>query len=528
MDPAQLGESLNCRVPDFTRTELIAALLELVKVGDIEVVLERRRVLLPNAVEIDAGIGGAVPMAYQLTPQGGDHWARIAGVDWKIWDLDNWSTSNFGSITTGDREFTEFLLEKEVRKGNVYKLVAWKEVRPWKPVDWHQEPVGYQVRYRLASSKKQAPGPRFPAGWNTVSVDPRPTPGLSPRWRRPGSAESRPLQALSEKQLQTRLIHRDVLMRLAAATELGRRSESSRLLMELLVSRCPAVRFAAARALGHRKSKQAVPALLGALFRNQDVAVAEALGIIGDPRALGPLLPIFTWWPEWSWGSEARFFEAVTRAIGQHGDMAVKRLEKLARKRPELGYRIRSTLGRSTSVGAVQILLGEMSDHFRQVTNLLCRMGDAAREHVFRIAADERGADGDRATAARALADSCGVFQEEGRRIVDALRQYCGRRAIAFAVTGDSEKAVDDPVRDLTALLQHPSCAKRRAAIEYLGQLGAEDAAPAIAPLSNDERWEVRASVARVLARWGKPAEALDRLRQDPDIIVRGYARGFT
>ncbi|MGH9722579.1 MAG: hypothetical protein ACRD8O_20400 [Bryobacteraceae bacterium] len=58
-----------------------------------------------------------------------------------------------------------------------------------------------------------------------------------------------------------------------------------------------------------------------------------------------------------------------------------------------------------------------------------------------------------------------------------------------------------------------------------MAELGADGAAEDVARLSNDERWEIRASVARVLARWGKPEEALDRLRQDSDIIVRGYAR---
>jgi HEAT repeat protein len=74
-------------------------------------------------------------------------------------------------------------------------------------------------------------------------------------------------------------------------------------------------------------------------------------------------------------------------------------------------------------------------------------------------------------------------------------------------------------------LLEHASCAKRRAAVDLLAELEAKTAANDIAKLSNDDRWEVRASVARVLARWGAPEEALERLRRDPDIIVRGCAR---
>lgn len=535
IDIANLGECLNCRVPHFTRPELIAALVELHEAGDIEAILkqprERQVVFQPNRIEIDAGIAGALRVSYRLTPQGGERWARIVGVDWGLWELDNWSSTNFGSITTGDREFAEFLFEREVRQGNARKLVAWKEVRPWKPVNWHEEPVGYQVRYRPKPIEKQTQGLRFPADWNTVPIDPRPAPVLSPRRRRPSAPEVRPFESLAEKQLDSRLNHRSALTRLAAATELGRRPASTPLLIELLRRWCPAVRLAAARALAHRKAKEAVPALLGVLFRNQDVAAAEALGCIGDSRALRPLLTIFEWWRGWTPFPEPKFFEAVERAIVQYEDKAVTRLEKLACKSLGLQNRVLSALGHSSSERAVQILIGQMPEHFDQVADLLSRMGDAARTHIFNIAINEKQASRFRETAARALAECPGAFQEEARTIADTLRQCRARtslqKRIALAVTGDAEKLVDNPVRDLTALLQHPSCAKRRAAVDSLGQLGAEATAADIARLSNDDRWEVRASVARVLARWGKPAEALDSLRHDSDIIVRGYARGF-
>ena len=533
---AELGECLNCRIPPFTRPELIAALVELSEAGDIEVILEqpskRRVVFQPNATEIDAGIAGALQVSYRLTPQGGERWARIVGVDWNLWK-DHWSTTNLSSITTSDREFTEFLYECELRQGLVRKLLARNEVRPWKPVDWHEEPVGYQIRYRFRREpiEKQTQGLRFPSDWNFFPADRCPGPVLSPCRQRPAAPEVRPFELLTEMQLESRLRHRSSLTRLAVATELARRLGSTPRLIEMLGWGCPAIRFAAARALGDRKAKEAVPGLLGLLFGRQDVAAAEALGCIGDSRALTPLLTMFEWWRGRKSFSEPKFFEAVERAVVQYGEKAVTRLEKLARKNPELQKRVRWALGHSSSERAAQILTGQMAKDSYRVSELLSLMGDAGRTYLFHIAIDEKQACEVRWRAERALAHHPGAFQEEARTIVKTFSQGRERtylqESIAFAVTGDSKKPVGNPVLELTALLRHPSCAKRRAAVDCLGRLGAESAAADIARLSNDEQWEVRATVARLLARWGKAVEALDSLRQDPDIIVRGYARGF-
>jgi hypothetical protein len=63
IDIAKLGECLNCRVPHFTRPELIAALVELHSAGDLEAILEqpreRRLTFQPNGNEIDAAIAGS-------------------------------------------------------------------------------------------------------------------------------------------------------------------------------------------------------------------------------------------------------------------------------------------------------------------------------------------------------------------------------------------------------------------------------------------------------------------------------------
>jgi HEAT repeat protein len=531
-DIDNLGECLNKHIPQYTRPELIAALLELFQCGDLEAELKqpsgrRWKPFQPNRDEIEAGIAGALRISYRLTPQGGERWARLVGLDWSLWDFDCWSTTHTGAITTANREFTEFLFERKLRQGKARGPGLWKEVRPWKPVYWHAEPVGYQVRYRI-STGELVKDDFFPFVWQEILPDKRKAPVLAPRRQRLPAPAVRPFQWLTEKQLEGRLSDRSARTRLAAGTELGRRADSTELLIKLLRKRCPAIRFAAGKALGRRKVKPAVPALLGVVFEHHDVAAAEALGRIADKRALGPLVTLFECWRGYNLFPEPKFFEAVERAILQFGDQAISKLERLARKSSAVQNRAFHALSQSSSQRAVKLMIQQIPDHSYPVVDLLARMGDEARAYLFHLAADETEAVNSY-PAAWALANSHGAFQEEGRRIGEALHhnrtQATLRNKIAFITTDDAEREVDDPVRALIALLKHPSCAKRRAAVDLLAELGAGAAARDIAQLSHDDRWQVRASVARVLARWGAPEEALQRLRRDSDTIVRGCAR---
>ncbi len=328
--------------------------------------------------------------------------------------------------------------------------------------------------------------------------------------------------------MESRLGDHSVRKRLAAATELGRRPDSTQLLIKLLGKRCSSIRFAAAKALGEREVRQAVPALLGVLFEHHDVAAVEALGRIGDSRALGPLATLFEWWRGYNLFTEPQFLEAVNRAMAQFGDQAIGKLERLARKSSTLRERVFHALSHSSSQRAVHILVQQIPKHGFLVVNMLARMGNDARTHLFHLASDETDTVNS-GRAAHALSISHGVFQEEGTRIWSALYRDRVRtilhQKIALVTTGNAESEVDDPVNALVALLQDASCAKRRAAVDLLAELEAKSAAPEIAKLANDDRWQVRASVARVLARWGEPEEALERLRSDPDVIVRGCAR---
>ena len=532
-DIDNLGECLNCRIPHYSRPELVAALVELFERGDLEATLthhgrRRSKPFRPNEDEILAGIAGALRISYRLTLQGGERWTQLVGVDWNLWVGDWWSTSRTGVITTASRELTEFLFEREVRQGKARRPGSRKQVRPWNPVYWHEEPVGYEVRYRT-SADEATRSDLFPPIRQEIPSN-RPKAALAPRRQRAPLPEVRPFRSLTEKQLESRLT-RSVLTRLAAATELGRRPDSIPLLIRTMRWRCPAIRFAAARALGRQKVRQAVPALLGALLRHHDVAAADALGRIGDRRALTPLLTLFEWWCGYTMFPEPRFMGAVQRAVVQFGNPAIGRLERLARESPALQDRLFYALSHSRSQRAVEILTQQMPERDYPVVGLLARMGDNARDHLFQVAADETAAVHSRRSAAQALAESAGAFQEKGRRVAETLRdrhkQTHLRARIALLVTGNAQSKVDDPVNALVALLKHPSREKRREAVDRLAELDARTSAREIVELSSDDFWEVRASVARALTRWGEPEEALSRLRRDPDGIVRGYARWF-
>ena len=84
-DRYSLSLTVNRDVPSFTWHELIAALLELQAAGDVRLSWKQKRLPSVTADELEAGIVGAVPLHYGLTRRGGDRWARVCGIDWRLW-----------------------------------------------------------------------------------------------------------------------------------------------------------------------------------------------------------------------------------------------------------------------------------------------------------------------------------------------------------------------------------------------------------------------------------------------------------
>ena len=102
----------------------------------------------------------------------------------------------------------------------------------------------------------------------------------------------------------------------------------------------------------------------------------------------------------------------MERAVVQFGDKAIGRLEKLAGKPPALRNRLLWALSHSRSQHALRIPIEQMPEHFETVSDLLARMGDDARAHLFHLAANETQPARSRETAAAALAETPGAFQE--------------------------------------------------------------------------------------------------------------------
>ena len=480
----------------------------------------RRKPFQPNKEEIEAGIAGVLDISFRLGPKGGERWARHAGVDWSRWGGDIWSSQKVGQITTASREFTEFLFERERRTSKVQSAGIWSEVRPWKATYWHEEPVGYQVRFRVIANEEECEF-QYPFHWNFTSfgMNRRPV-DLSPRRERKPAPDVQHLSSLTDWALDRRLWQRSALTRLAAVNEWIRRPDSTIRLIQLLNHPYPEVRLTATIEIGRCKAKEATPALLDALFRFGNKKVAMSLGQIGDRRSMQPLFQVFAWCGQYS---DCGFSASVASAILQFGDRAIDRLERLANKSDHHKRHFFGALRQSSSARAIRILLRSWPED----SYTLSQMPNEARVHLFRIASDATETHARRLTTARALAESKGDLHEEGRLIEQELDDGPNIKTaqVACIVHGNGFAQVDDPVEALIGALKYPSWEKRVQAIDELGRLNARGASKAIAELCSDERWEVRACVARTLAGWGEQAESLSRLREDSDILVRGLAR---
>ena len=437
---------LNLNVPHYSQTELVSALFELFHCGDLEALLHetkngRRKPFQPNKEEIEAGIAGALDVTYRLSSKGGERWASHAGVDWSRWDYDIWSNQRVGQITTASPEFTEFLFERERTTRKAQSPSIWREVRPWKATYWHEEPVGYQVRFRVIANEEECEF-QHPFHWNFTSFGSTSGPvDLSPRRERQPAPDVQPLSSLTDRALDRRLWQRSALTRLAAVNEWIRRPDSTVRLIQLLSHPYPEVRLTATIEIGRCKAKEATPALLDALFRFGNKKVVMSLGQIGDRRSMQPLFQVFAWCGQYS---DCGFSASVASAILQFGDRAIDRLERLANKSDHHKRHFFNALRQSSSPRSIRILLRSWPED----SYTLSQMPNEARVHLFRIASDATETHARRLTTARALAESKGDFHEEGRLIEQELDDGPNIKTTRAAciVDGNSFAQVDDPI----------------------------------------------------------------------------------
>ncbi|MBL8211492.1 MAG: HEAT repeat domain-containing protein [Bryobacterales bacterium] len=316
-NPGRLGGWLNHSVPRHSRSELIASLLELQAAGYIRFLWDGKSAEAVNAAEVEAGIVNGVPLSYELTPHGGDRWAAICGVNWRYWKAydgyPGFDTTKH-VLTTGDMEYTEFWLEVDRRFQVVVPgSVQWEEVRPWFPVEWHEEPAGWRVTY--VTQDNETPETSVARSrWAPYRPTPRPTSPLAPRAVRPVPVVDRPLQHLGDEELDWWGAGDP---RREFAKEMERVARSDDLATLRLWLRCDGARYAAARRLGTLRDKVAVPALLRAVFSEGDIAAVEALGEIGDERCLSPLTTLFEYLEERKHGP---LLDTIGRTIAGFGE----------------------------------------------------------------------------------------------------------------------------------------------------------------------------------------------------------------
>jgi len=334
-DQSRRGYYLNKQNPPSSPQELVAALLELQASGDIRFLWRRSNskpwrtggaVRDVGAEEVEAGILEAVPLSYEVTPQGGERWARICNVDWRSWPdyCGRPYERSVDTITTGDPEWTAFWLEVECRWGYVDRdSVTWQEVRPWRPVHWHEEPVGYRVSYpAVESHERKADMPASPC-----SPTHRPTAPLAPRRVRTLPATARPLQKWSDTQLEKRARKAKGRREFAVVMEQARRQEDL-VKLRLWLDWGQPRRHAAARELGRRRDADAVEALVEAVFSHGDLTAVEALAAIGDERCLAPLTTLFAHLG----GRSSKLIDTIGGTIASFGEAGVTALLPLAWK----------------------------------------------------------------------------------------------------------------------------------------------------------------------------------------------------
>lgn len=405
-----IGLAFNLRVPHFHRQELIHALYDLFERGDLDAKLKpRSRRARPRPIHLtadlmEAGLVGALPIVVGLTAQGGRRWAALQGIDWQCWDHDRWWALRIGAITAASRAFAESLLAVELQSGAARPPVEWRKVKPWRPAYWHEEPVGYEVRFRL--------GPETSTQGNRV-LPTRPL--LAPRRARSAPPVTRPFATLTDRQVQSRIQRSDDLVAMEAVIELGRRPGQTQNLLRL-IRWGAARRFGAVRALGDARVREAVPALLGLALGQHDVAAVEALARIGHRSALGPLLTLFRWLDR----PGCSFAHAVGIAIvafGEPGVQAIEQMMPFSLRHCERGIR---ALSHSPLPRAVAAVRRQLPQSEWLVIPALAGMGDDARRQLYDLALQESTTSRERKRMARSLAESPGAFANEARQLLEA------------------------------------------------------------------------------------------------------------
>jgi len=274
------------------------------------------------------------------------------------------------------------------------------------------------------------------------------------------------------------------------------------------------------------KAKRDTKGLIKALGYGRDAAVprdvAKALGELGDPQAVAPLVGALA-------SSEGQLRGAAAKALEQIGRPAVERLiSALDSASPHVRRFAASTLGEIGDSRAAAPLIVALNDDDSIVREnaigALVRLGDSRVVPLLTgILANPAEASGVRWSAAQGLGQM--GAKEAVAPLVAALagddRLVRASAAEALGAIGDA-RAVDG----LVAALSDGDHSVRVDAAEALGRMRAKSATKALIAVVQDEVVGVRRKAAWALGRIGDPraTEGLARALRDPARGVRDSA----
>jgi HEAT repeat protein len=256
--------------------------------------------------------------------------------------------------------------------------------------------------------------------------------------------------------------------------------------------------------------------------------VAQALGLLGDGRAEGPLMQAMT-------GGGWRFRLAAIRALGQVGQgRTLELLEHLQQG----GESLNEATAALEALGVLGSRLGgrqrrEIFDTLMQIFVRGAGPSRCAAARALGLLGDSRALDALIQAAIHGRAElQCAAVQALGMLgdphavppLIGVLTAsgYTARRDSVEALIHIGQAAVGPAL----AVLRHPDPEVRCAVIEVLGKVRAAEAVEALIDILDDEETDVRQAAVYALGVLGDPqaVEPLVRMLIDPDSVVRKEA----
>jgi HEAT repeat protein len=313
-------------------------------------------------------------------------------------------------------------------------------------------------------------------------------------------------------------------VRLRAAEALGRLGDKGALkpLIAALGDSREEVRLCATRSLGQIWELPALTQLGSRSWQNR-LKAAEALGELGEPRSVRPLIAALN-------DSHPQVQSAVAAALGKIGKPAIQPLILALRDSNErMRARAAKALGGLGDTRVVESLIGVLKDADAsvrgEVVDALGRLGDPRAVEPL-IGALKDSNKRVRSTAAEALGKLEGAAVDS---LLIAIKNSDEQlRSGAAKALGEAQRKLKSKrvMEALLGTLKDSNVSVRRAAIKALGGLKDSQALMSLKNALRDIDWQVRLSATQALGRQGddRAIEPLITALEDVNLEVRSGA----